>query len=153
MKRYALYAVALSALVVTSSLIAADKIKLDGIKCVVSGGPAKDIDGSSVDYKGGKVFFCCNNCPKAYGKDKAKFSTKANHQLAATGQAKEVKCPLTGRDLNPDAVVEIGGVKVAFCCNNCKGKAAAATGDDQINLVFSDKAFDTGFKVPKAEKK
>lgn len=42
------------------------------------------------------------------------------------------KCPISGRDVNPEKTSE---VKVGFCCNNCKGKfdkalktdAAAAT--------------------------
>ena len=29
------------------------------------------------------------------------------------------KCPLSGRDVNPEKTSE---VKISFCCNNCKGK-------------------------------
>lgn len=127
------------------SFVLAEEIKLDGIKCPISGEPVKT--GTDVAYKGGKVFFCCTNCPKAFEKDTAKFATKANLQLAQTKQATEVKCPIAGRDLNPDTAITVSGVKVAFCCGNCKGKAEAAKGDDQVNLVFSDAAFAKGFKV------
>jgi YHS domain-containing protein len=118
--------------------------------CPVSGQPAKE--DKTADYKGGKVYFCCENCPKAFAKDTAKFAVKANQQLAATGQATEIKCPLSGNKLNPEATVDVGGVKVAFCCNNCQGKVAAAKGDEQAALVFSDAAFTKGYEVKKAAK-
>lgn len=140
---------AASVMLLAAPVFAGDEIKLDGIKCPVSGGPAKA--GTEVDYKGGKVFFCCNNCPKNFEKNTAKFATKANMQLVATGQAKLVKCPIAGRDLNPDTAIKVGGVEVSFCCNNCKGKVAKATGDEQLDLVFGDKAFEKGFKVGEKE--
>jgi hypothetical protein len=148
MKSRILVALAGVAVLVTAAY-AAD-VKLDGIKCVVANRPAKD--GTEVAYKGGKVYFCCMNCPKAFEANTAKFATKANHQLVATGQATEVKCPLTGRDLNPETAINVAGAKVAFCCNNCKGKAEKATGDEQLELIFNDKAFEKGFKVTPAKK-
>jgi hypothetical protein len=147
MKNRILVALASAAMLATAA-VAAD-VKLDGIKCVVAGKPAKD--GTEVAYKGGKVYFCCMNCPKAFQANTAKFAAKANHQLAATKQATEVKCPLTGKDLNPETAIDVSGVKVAFCCNNCKGKAEGATGEEQLNLIFNDKAFEKGFKVGKAK--
>jgi YHS domain-containing protein len=105
----------------------------------------------TADYKGGKVYFCCENCPKAFAKDPAKFATKANQQLIATGQTNQLKCPLSGGPLNPDASLEVAGAKVGFCCNNCKGKVAEAKGDAQAELVFSDAAFAKGFEVKKAK--
>ena len=143
MNSRSLIALAATAALVTAAFAA--EIKLEGVKCVVAGKPAKA--GTEVDYKGGKVFFCCLNCPKSFQATKEKFATKANHQLLATGQAKELKCPLTGKDLNPDTAIEIAGAKVAFCCDICKGKVEKATGDEQLELVFNDKAFEKGFKV------
>jgi YHS domain-containing protein len=119
--------------------------------CPVSGKPA--LKDKTADYKGGKVYFCCENCPKAFAKDTAKFAEKANAQLVATHQYKQVKCPLTGKDLNPEAKVEVDGVTVKFCCNMCKGKVADAKAAEQEKLVFSDKAFDKGFEAVKADKK
>ena len=118
--------------------------------CPVSGKPA--LQDKTVDYKGAKVYFCCENCPKAFEKDTAKYATKANQQLVATSQAIQVKCPITGNKLNPDANGAVGGVEVRFCCNDCKAKVAAATGDAQAELVFSDEAFKKGFEVKKAAK-
>jgi len=70
--------------------------------------------------------------------------------LVATGQAKQTKCPISGAPCKADKVVEVGGAKVYFCCDNCKGKVAGAKGDDQANLVFSDGAFEkAGYTVGK----
>jgi YHS domain-containing protein len=147
MKRRSLVAL-IAVAVFAGGLYAADEIDLKDIKCVVAGAKPAKAD-NSVDYKEGKVFFCCQNCPKAFEKDTAKFASKANKQLVATKQYKEVKCPLSGEALNPDTAIEVAGVKVAFCCNNCKGKVAKAKDDEQIDLVFSDGAFKKGFEVAK----
>jgi YHS domain-containing protein len=147
-------AVALAVCLLGGALMAAEAAgEADGAKavCPVSG---KDIKKEhAVAYKGAEVYFCCPNCPKAFTANTAKFAAKANTQLVATGQAKEVKCPLTGRALNPATEVEVNGVKVAFCCNNCKGKVTKAAAAEQLELVFSDKAFAKGFEVKKAEAK
>jgi YHS domain-containing protein len=140
-----------AALLVCATVYAADaaKVKLDGVKCPVSGKDVKEA--SAVDYKGGKVYFCCDGCPNAFKKDTAKYATKANMQLVATGQYKEVKCPVAGKDLNPATAIEVGGVKVCFCCNGCKGKVTKAEGDAQLELVFGEEAFKKGFAAKKAE--
>ncbi len=147
MMKKVLFALALPVALAVSAL-AAD-VKLDGVKCLVAGSqPAKAANAS--DYKGGKVFFCCGNCKKKFDDAPAALSVKANHQLVLTGQAKQAKCPLSGGPCKEDKVVEVGGAKVFFCCDNCKGKVAGAKGDEQAALVFSDAAFEKGgFKVAK----
>lgn len=142
-----LLVLALATSLVLPRLTAVEKDKLNGAKCPVSGKAAKAE--SSVAYRDAKVYFCCDSCPDEFTKDKAKYSTKANHQLVQTGQAKQEKCPLTGKDLNKDATADVAGVKVTFCCNNCKGKVEKAKDDEKLELTFADKAFDKGFKVEK----
>jgi hypothetical protein len=126
-----------------------EKAKEFKATCPISGKPA--LQDKTAAYKDGKVYFCCENCPKAFAGDTAKYATKANQQLVATGQTTQAKCPLSGGKLNPDAVVEVGGAKVGFCCNMCKGKVEAAKGDAQAELVFSDTAFAKAFEVKKAK--
>jgi YHS domain-containing protein len=135
--------------IATAAVYAADEVKLEGVKCVVNPKAAAKA-ATGVDYKGGKVYFCCMNCPKAFEKDTAKFSAKANHQLVATGQAKQEKCPFSGEAINADTKITVDGADVAFCCDMCKGKAEKA--DDKVTLIFNDKAFDKAFKVGKQEK-
>ena len=126
--------------------------KLDGVKCIVNPKAAAKLD-KSRDYKGGSVYFCCDGCPKKFDGDTKAFATKANAQLVQTGQAKQSKCPLSGGDLNKETEITVGGAKVQFCCNMCKGKVEKAEGDAQLELVFSDAAFEkAGFKVEKKDK-
>ena len=136
--------------VVSTALVAADKEDpLKGIKCVVSGG--KINPEATADYKKGHVYFCCMNCPKAFAKDTKKFATKANHQLVATKQYEQKKCPLSGGKLNADTAIKVGTTKVAFCCENCQGKVAKAKDAEQLDLVFSDKAFKKAFQLVKKD--
>lgn len=146
MKTRAVITFAIAALL-TASLYAAEKVSLEKAKCPVSGKECKEETG--VAYKGAKVYFCCNGCPTKFEKDTAKYAAKANMQLVATHQAKQVKCPLSGQDINPETGIEIDGAKVAFCCNKCKGAVEKATGNEKIEKVFGDKAFEKGFEVSK----
>jgi YHS domain-containing protein len=144
----------LSALLITAVaggvLIAAEatKVNLEKVKCPVSGKAVKA--DATADYKNAKVYFCCQNCPKAFAKDAKKFATKANMQLVQTKQAKQVACPISGKDVK-DAVAKVAGLEIGLCCNNCKGKVDKAEGDDKLALVFAEKPFEKGFKVPKKE--
>ncbi len=137
------------AFVAVAAVVAAEgaKIKIEGVKCVVAASKdAKEANG--VAYKGGKVFFCCMNCPKAFAADTAKFASKANHQLVATGQAKQTLCPFSGEATDASTKITVAGADVAFCCDKCKGKAEASK--EQVELIFNDKAFEkAGFKVAK----
>jgi YHS domain-containing protein len=126
-------ALAVVALVAASALRAADA---PALKCPVSGKP---VDATkTADFNGGKVAFCCENCPKAFAANPDKFKAKANLQLVQSKQLKQVKCPLTGRPCAADKSVEVEGVKVGLCCGNCLKKASGASGDEQITLLFSD---------------
>jgi YHS domain-containing protein len=137
--RLCLAALAVVALVAASTLRAADA---PALKCPVSGKP---VDATkTVDFNGGKVAFCCENCPKAFAKDTKKYAAKANLQLAQSGQLTQVKCPLTGKDVAADKSVEVEGVKVGLCCAGCLGKTKKVSGDDLITLIFSDTS--KGFK-------
>jgi len=133
------------------SVYAADEIKLEGIKCVMNPKAAAKAE-KSLDYKGGKVFFCCDNCPKGFAakleaKDKV-TAAKGNAQLVATGQAKQQKCVFTGGPLKTKLTV--AGATIQFCCDNCKGKAEKMEGDAQLVALIGDDAFKKGgFKVGK----
>jgi hypothetical protein len=140
--RFSLAALAVVALVAVHSLRAADAPEL---KCPVSGEPAKA--DKTADFNGGKVQFCCENCPKAFAADTAKYAGKANLQLIQTGQLKQTACPLTARPCAADKSVDVNGVKVGVCCANCQAKANKVTGDERINLLLSDTS--KGFKAAK----
>lgn len=141
-------------LVVSGSIVfAATKPSLEGVKCVMQPSKAAD-ESKSVDWKKGKVYFCCGNCPKGFAANTEKHAAKANAQLVATKQYKQTACPISGAKLDDSTAIEVGKVKVAFCCKNCKGKAEEAKGDEQLEMVFGEKAFEKGkFELVKEEKK
>ena len=136
--------IAAVAIVVTANLVAdEDKLDLDGITCPVSNKAVNEE--VTADYLAGHIYLCCPGCVGPFEKDSAKFSTKANMQLAATKQVKQVGCPISGRDVDNAVTSEVGGVTVGYCCKGCQGKVKKAEGDDQLALVFSNKAFKKGF--------
>jgi len=154
MKARHLFTAVASVAVLAVTLYAAEKIDLKDIKCANNGkAAAKDVEGSSIAYKGGKIFFCCANCPKAFAakvvdaeKPDALLAARGNAQLVATKQAKQTKCVFTGGPLKTKLTV--AGATVQFCCENCLGKADKLEGDDQLVKLFGDAAFKKGaFKV------
>lgn len=136
--------------IITSVNSAKEEEKKADLKCPVSG---KEVTKKvSASYEGADVYVCCKNCKKAVETDPSKFTTKINHQLVQTEQAKNVNCPLAGKKINPDTKITIAGADVAFCCNGCKGKVAKLADEDkQIEMVFNDKAFKKGFEIVKKE--
>jgi YHS domain-containing protein len=126
---------------------------LPELKCPVSGHAVSKQH--AAEHNGGKVYFCSDNCARAFAAKTNEFAAKANLQLVLSGHFKLMKCPLEGYTLNPITAMEVGGVKVLFCCKGCKNEVRLAkTEDERINLVFNDKAFKKGFqKVSALEKK
>ncbi len=134
-------------LLVAGATVIAGDVNLKEVKCVVAPRDAKAEQ--SAEYRDANVYFCCGNCKGKFTADSDKFATKANHQLVATKQYEQKSCPLSGGDLNPETAIKVAGSKVAFCCNNCKGKTEAAEGEKQLELVFSNEAFEKGFAKKK----
>ena len=153
MKLRGVLVAAASVTLLAATVFAAEAIKLDGIKCAMNlKGPAKA--DKFLAYKGGKVFFCCGNCPKAFTKKLASkdklVAAKGNLQLIATGQAKQAKCPFSGGPAKDGTEVEVSGASIKFCCNNCQGTAKKLKGEAQLLKLFSDEAFKkAAFKVAK----
>jgi YHS domain-containing protein len=120
------------------------------LKCPISGGAVSKE--AAVDYKGGKVQFCCPGCIPKFKESTAKYQAKANEQLVLSGQFKQVGCPLSGGKLNPSTKIKVCGIDVCFCCKNCQGKVAKADAQKQCEMVFV-KGFDKAFALKKETKK
>lgn len=118
--------------------------------CPVSGQPAKEKSVLELPKGGGKVYFCCDNCPTAFKKDPEAFATKVHRQLLETGQIAQVACPISGQPVSSEATVEFGHTKVGFCCKNCLAKFEAASDDEKLEIVFAklDKGFTRQTKCP-----
>lgn len=128
-----------------------------GIKCLVDGDAQVDVE-AAVDYRGGKVYFCCDGCATDF-KSKmndanSELLIKANHQLVLTGQFTQTACPLTGKPAAADKSVDVGGVKVGVCCGGCEAKLnKAADLAAKAKLVFANAAFEKGFAAAKPKAK
>lgn len=127
--KYSLRMAACLAAALTVAARAGDKCG----NCPVSGEAAKKEHAE--DYKGKKVYFCCDGCPAAFKAEPAKFAAKTNFQLFKTGQIVQVGCPFSGGKLNKDTETEFEGVKLSFCCKNCKGKFDKS--DKKMELAFA----------------
>ena len=128
-----------------------EKTDFSKVKCVINPKAAAK-EANAAEYKGGKVYTCCGGCLAKFKKDPSKFATFANHQLVATKQFKQTKCPISGGKINAEKTAEIAGVKVAFCCGNCLGKVTKAEKlEDKAKIAFSEAAFKKGFAKVEAK--
>ncbi|MEM6777224.1 MAG: hypothetical protein AAF670_06180 [Planctomycetota bacterium] len=139
----------MAVLLVAAATVVAGEIELDGVKCVVA---SRDAQASkSADYKEGKVYFCCNGCSSKFTKTPEKFAEQANRQLVQTKQYEQKGCPFSGGDVDPEVTLKVAGTSVAFCCSGCQGKVAKAEAEDQVKMVFGDKAFKKAFEKKSSE--
>jgi YHS domain-containing protein len=118
-------------------------------KCPVSGADAKKEQATA--YKDKEVYFCCEKCKAAFEKDNTKYTAKANHQLVKTKQYRQTSCPLSGEKVNREQTATVAGVKVAFCCEKCKGAIQESSADDKITKIFADDVFAKSFAVREVE--
>ncbi len=140
-------ALSLFAVVAMATVMVAADPKLEGVKCIVAPRPiAAD---KSTEYKDGKVFFCCGNCLAKFKSGPEAFAPKANHQLVVTEQYEQKGCPISGQPFDESIVVDVQGVKVGLCCNNCEAKLAGASGDDQVKMAFGGQPFKKAFAKSK----
>lgn len=144
MKRFAMAGSAVGLLGIALGLILivvrGNEVNLNGIDCVVHP-RAPVLPETSHEYKGGKIYFCCSGCPDVFDSDPSKFATRANRQLVATQQARQHKCPLCGRDLEQRSTIVLTGAKVVFCGTKCRQQVESREGDEQLELVFGEEAF------------
>jgi YHS domain-containing protein len=111
--------------------------------CPVSGQPAIEKAVLELPKGGGKVYFCCENCPKAYKADPEKFALKVSRQQLETGQVVQVACPISGQPVNEETLQEVGHAKAGFCCENCLAKITKASDDEKLEILFAK--LETGF--------
>ncbi len=57
--------------------------------------------------------------------ESAKPANRPADAKAKPGSGQQVTCPVSGKPVNPDAVVEYEGQKVLFCCKGCPDKFKA----------------------------
>lgn len=108
----------------------------------------------TIQYRGGKVQFCCAKCIDIFKKSPEKYSAVANHQLVATRQVAQIDCAnCAGGKLYSaeQVIVEVAGIPVLFCSEACAKRVRNASPKERVELVFGDKAFTRAF-VTKSSK-
>jgi YHS domain-containing protein len=111
----------------------------------------KPSDRYKVEHKGAKLQFCCEGCVKMFKDTPTKFAVTANHQLVATKQARQEKCPLCGGKTDGKTTTEIAGVKVALCSEGCAKRLADTAAKERPNLIFGAEPFARGFVTTTAK--
>jgi YHS domain-containing protein len=101
----------------------------------------------TLPFEGGSVQFCCGKCKAKFEKSPEKFVANAHHQLVATGQARQAKCPLCGGQPDKAQSLEVAGVTVHVCSAECRDKAVKAAPAEQVELLFGKAGFARGFTV------
>jgi YHS domain-containing protein len=145
-----LFAVVVCGLLVVNNAPQSDEVNLEGVKCVVAGGNDVNKD-SWVEYRGAKVYFCCDECKAAFTKDPSAYAPAANYQLVRTGQFVQKACPLMNKPFKDDISFTVADVDVHFCCKSCQKRTEKAeTPEAQIDLIFADKPFEQGFALKPA---
>jgi len=90
--------------------------------CPVMGDPV--VFSISTQTEDGPVYFCCKSCVKKFKADPVKYAEKVAAQRKALAKRPrvQVSCPMTGKPVRLDTVVEHGGKKYYFCCKKCQGR-------------------------------
>ena len=127
------------------------KKEVTTVHCPVAGKEIKIADAKVVAYRDAKVYVCCDKCKAKMETDAAPFAAKANQQLVITKQYRQTKCPLSGGKTDKEQKTKVAGTTVRFCCDKCKGKVDEAKGDEQLAMVFADKAFESAFAPAKTK--
>ena len=122
----------------------ADDVDLEGVVCPVSG-RAASLE-HSMEYCEATIYFCCPNCEARFIENTDDFAAKANHQLVQTGQAHQVKCPLSGREYKAEHTADVGGMSINMCCSGCVRRTNDLDDDGAFALVFGE-GFEKGFVI------
>ena len=115
--------------------VAAPAMKIEPI-CPVSQQPCDPK--VSVDFHGGRVWFCCQKCTQVFADDSSAYAAAAHQQMVLTRQFIQRACPLDGAPVMAGTPLDVGGVDVGFCSDACRARVEKATVADQTQMVFGN---------------
>jgi YHS domain-containing protein len=87
------------------------------VGCPISGRAVNEE--TTVEVGLAKVAFCCENCLAKYNDADDEGKLKVVFANLDKGYTRQVKCPVSGKPINPEASLEYEGKKVYFCCAGC----------------------------------
>lgn len=87
------------------------------VGCPFSGGKVKDE--TAVTMGNVKFGFCCNNCKGKFEKASDEEKLAMVFGSLSKGFTLQCACPISGKPIKADKLVEHEGKKVYFCCDGC----------------------------------
>tara|TARA_B100001115_G_scaffold127815_1_gene95973 strand:- start:41 stop:505 length:465 start_codon:yes stop_codon:yes gene_type:complete len=125
--------------------------------CLVSGEEISISNAESINYKGGKLYFCCPGCSSDFASNAEQYTAAANFQLVMTNQYVQKTCPATGRKIKnmtgkKAKIVQVNGEDIALCCGGCYKKTTKMAEKKRMNYLFSDKSFKKGYVLASSQK-
>ena len=145
------------AVLVAVGSVNAFEAKPKNTTCLVSGEEINIKSAETVNYKGGKLYFCCPGCSSDFEQNTKQYSAAANYQLVMTNQYVQETCPSTGRKIKNKTgakakIVKVGGEDVALCCGGCLKKTSKMAESERKSFLFSDKSFKKGYVLANTKK-
>ncbi len=122
-------------LVAAAVAVAVPAMKIEPM-CPVSAEPCDPK--VSLDFHGGRVWFCCKKCKQAFESDPTRYTPLAHQQMVLTRQFVQRACPLDGAAVAARTKLDVGGVEVGFCSDACRTRINQAAVDDQTRLIFGN---------------
>jgi len=126
-------------------------VVLNDLKCPVNRTAVKrDVN---TEYEGGVVFFSDEAAMEKFNKNPKTNSAEANYQLFLSGQANQVSCPVTGKEVDRTAVIKVKTKEVAFSSRVTMSRVERAKGLTKFKKIFGDRPFKKAFiiEIPEAE--
>lgn len=138
---------------------------LSGVKCLIDGAQSVSMQ-HAASYRGSTIYFASSKSLNFFkasvstqissnrflssphqAERQARLLARANHQLVLLGQWKQVRCPVTGKAVDPEFSSLIAGVEIQFADANAlltvnQLPCLAAQGE----MIFRDKFFDQAFE-------
>ncbi len=71
------------------------------------------------EYKGHKIYVCCQGCIATVKKDPEKYLKKVQANIAKNAVVKQTICPVMGGKINKNLYYEYKGHKIYVCCQGC----------------------------------
>jgi len=100
-------------------------LEIRNADCPVTG---KRIEkGTTADWNGVRVRFCCEKCSAAFLKEPVPVLEKLGFKVAGTKEQPvldlaNAKCPIMGKPAKESVHADVDGFRIRFCCEGCDKK-------------------------------
>lgn len=134
-------------------------VVLRGVKCIMDGVRSCNTQYWQ-EYQQGRVFFSSQENADRFRQaindpvfdPPASLLMRANHQLALTGQVKQIACPVTGEALDYRHKLHLAGVAIYFSDPQSRESIETLEGMiPRVERVFHPNVFDQSFTPAQAE--